>query len=269
MGESQAGIPVTIVNTPSGNFTGGTPAVTTASSTSSSSALGEAWFPSLSISFVSNAKTDAYTLLASGGGKNVTSGSFRIVADLANCTNVNKCTNRSTNNNAIKPENSFSITKSTSGVFSQVIQTTNFSDPALDVNNQCVKSAAIGNAVDERVKGIDQNSPTKPTTTHVRQPQDQDPAVLQGPVRRNADSYSVCLGALFLDGDERPAQEASAVGARRRGRRRRMGKKKAAVVAGADADHMWRCGVRSRFARPRSSPPRMTHASPSGPSRHP
>ena len=113
---------------------------------------------------------------------------------------MNKCTNKSTNSNAIKPENSFSITKSTNGVFNQVVQTTNFSDPALDVNGQCVKAAAIGNAVDERVKGIDQNSTTKPTTTmfvNLKMKTLQAYKVQS----RNADSFGVCLGALFLDGD--------------------------------------------------------------------
>ena len=154
------GVTVSIVNNPNISFSGNTPVTTSTSPTQ----LGEAWFSNLSIGFISSIQTDKYTLVASSGAKSVTSASFRIVSDLANCVGQSKCTNTTTNNSITTPENSFSISKVTlGGTFGQVVETTNFTDGS-DVNGKCGANTTLANAVDVRVIG-DNVQITKPTTT--------------------------------------------------------------------------------------------------------
>jgi len=168
--------------------------------------LGEAWFNTLSINSISSAKTDAYNLKATSGATVGTSAKFRIVSDLAACTGQTKCTNTTSNSNVATPENSYSLSAATNGTFSDVVQTTNFSSPGLDVDSQCTergKLKTIGNAIDVRVIGT--TSSSKPTTTMFVTIK-QKTLQFYGISARNAAAFNVCLGALYLDGSNTGSQ---------------------------------------------------------------
>jgi hypothetical protein len=191
-------VSIAIGTTPNvASFTGDTPQ-TTSNGIATSVPYGEAWFSTLSIGTISGTKTDAYTLGASATGAAGISESFRIVSDLANCVGQTTCTNKTTNNSIQKPENTFSQVKATSGTLG-IVQTTNFSDPSLDVDGQCTtvrgKSKTIGNAVDVRLVGAIGTS--APTTTMLMMIKQQT-LKFYGISSRNAASFNVCLGAKYL-----------------------------------------------------------------------
>lgn len=163
--------------------------------------LGEAWFSDLRIQTISGSATDRYTLTATSGSTTRISSNFRIVSDLANCTGQTKCFNNTKNNSVDKPENSYSQSKTTVGNFGNVITTTNFSDPTLDVNGQCTgvrTNSTIGSAIDVRVVGAGLAT-SKPTSTMVMVLPIKT-LKFYGLTARNADSYNVCLGAINLNG---------------------------------------------------------------------
>jgi hypothetical protein len=88
-------------------------------------------------------------------------------------------------------------------VLNGIVQTTNFSDPALDVNNYCTagrtgKAGSIGNATDVRVIGA--GTATSPTTTMLTVVK-MNTLKFYGITSRNAAAFNVCLGALNLEGN--------------------------------------------------------------------
>ncbi len=203
-----------------GTFTGTQPKST--SDGSGTTPLGEAWFSDLKITTISGTATDRYTLTATSGSETDISSSFRVVSDLAQCTGQSKCSNNTTNNSVQKPENSFSQAKSTGGVFGNVITTTNFSDPALDVDQRCSADrtgATIGSAIDVRVIGAGLTT-AKPTTTMVMIIK-KETLKFYGLSARNAAAFNVCLGAMSI-GDPNTA---AWIG------KDKAGKQKAAAVA--------------------------------------
>ncbi len=125
------------------------------------------------------------------------------MSDLANCTGQTKCFNNTTNTSVSLPENSYTQAKVTTGAFGQVVTTTNFSDPALDVNAKCAgdrTGATIGSAIDARVIGdLASINSTKPTTTMVMIIPIKT-LKFYGLTARNAAAYNVCLGAMRIDG---------------------------------------------------------------------
>lgn len=184
-----------------GTFAGTTPVST--SNGTGTTPIGEAWFSDLKITTISGAATDKYKLTAAAtGADDADSSNFRIVSDLANCTGQTKCFNNTKNNSVDKPENSYSQSKTTVGNFGNVITTTNFSDPTLDVNARCTgvrTNSTIGSAIDVRVVGAGLAT-SKPTSTMVMILPIKT-LKFYGLTARNADSYNVCLGAIYLDSD--------------------------------------------------------------------
>ena len=80
------------------------------------------------------------------------------------------------------------------------LQTTNFSDPSLDVNLNCSERGSlktIGSAIDVRLVGS--NATNSPTTTMFVTIKHQT-LKYYGISARNAANFNVCLGTLFLDG---------------------------------------------------------------------
>jgi hypothetical protein len=181
----------------SGTFTGTQPKTT--SDGSGATPLGEAWFSDLKLSTISGTATDRYTLTAASGSKTRVSSSFRIVRDLANCSNQAKCFNSTKNNSIPNPENSYSQAKASGTFGNNVITTTNFSNPALDVDNKCTSvrtRASIGSAIDVRVVGAPSDLSSATTTMVMTIP--IETLKHYGLTARNADAYNVCIGTLDL-----------------------------------------------------------------------
>jgi len=140
-------------------------------------------------------------LRATSGTVTGDSSSFRIVSDLANCLNQPKCFNNTKNNSVDKPENSYSQSKTTTGQFGNVITTTNFSNPALDVDGKCSgvrTQSTIGSAIDVRVVGAAADIRDATTTMVMILP--MKTLKFYKLTARNADAYNVCLGTINLNG---------------------------------------------------------------------
>jgi len=240
-GNRKPGVEVTISTTPavdpSTSFVG-TKTGTTGDGTSGTT-LGEATFSSLKITKISGTQTDAYRLVATAGSLDpLESKTFRIVSDLAQCTGQSRCFNNTRNNSVATPENSYSQTKAKTGNFGNVVATTNFANPT-DVNAQCATvrtGPTIGSAIDVRVAGDNLNV-QQPTTTMVMIIPIKT-LKFYGLTARNADSYNVCLGALFIDGVN-TGTKASADSKTPWIGRDKKGKALPANRA-ADADGLWR-----------------------------